>query len=107
MSINIEKIVSAIVPPDKRIFEKASKRTARLLMPPRALGQLHNISEKLCAICGTLKPDVKKKSFIVFACDHGVTQEGVSAYPQEVTAQMIKAFISGQRRQRPLPPQAT
>ena len=95
MSMSIKKILERIVPADKNILDLAKKRTASLLMPRRALGELHDISEKLCAVCGTLSPDVAKKAFIVFAGDHGVVAEGVSAYPQEVTSQMINAFISG------------
>jgi len=95
MPMSVEKIVSGIAAPDEKILELAKKRTAALLMPKRALGELHGISEKLCAICGALTPDVQKKAFLVFAGDHGVVEEGVSAYPPEVTAQMIKAFISG------------
>jgi nicotinate-nucleotide--dimethylbenzimidazole phosphoribosyltransferase len=95
MSMTIKEICSKVTPPDEAVLEEARKRTASLLMPERALGELHAVSEKLCALSGTLTPDVKRKAFLVFAGDHGVVAEGVSAYPQEVTAQMIKAFISG------------
>ncbi|UCH21516.1 MAG: nicotinate-nucleotide--dimethylbenzimidazole phosphoribosyltransferase [Deltaproteobacteria bacterium] len=92
---DLERIINDIEPLDTSWVEKAKDRTARLVMPTRALGRLHEISEKLCAIQKTLEPSIYRKSFLVMAGDHGVVAEGVSAYPQEVTAEMIKTFLSG------------
>jgi nicotinate-nucleotide--dimethylbenzimidazole phosphoribosyltransferase len=64
-------------------------------MPPRALGRLHDISERLSAILRTDKPVVDRKAVVIMAGDHGVAAEGVSAFPQEVTAEMIKTFLRG------------
>ncbi len=91
----LEEIIRSIKPYDQVYLEKAKDRTKSLIMPYRALGELHNISEKICAIRSTLKPDIKNKCVFVMAGDHGVVEEGVSAYPQEVTLQMIKAFLNG------------
>jgi nicotinate-nucleotide--dimethylbenzimidazole phosphoribosyltransferase len=92
---DLKGIINDIEPLDAGWVEKAKDRTARLLMPTRALGSLHDISEQLCAIQKTLEPSIHRKAFLVMAGDHGVVAEGVSAYPQEVTGEMIKAFLAG------------
>lgn len=91
----LKKIIDEIEPINSEVMEKAKEHTAQLVMPPRALGRLHDISERICGIQNTLKPDVSKKKVIVFAGDHGVVEEGVSAFPQVVTLEMIKCFIKG------------
>lgn len=93
--ISLDKIVQGIEPVDEKWIEKAHKRTAQLLMPARALGRLHDISERLCSIQKTLEPSIERKAFLVMAGDHGVVEEGVSVYPQEVTGEMIKTFLNG------------
>jgi len=94
-SITLEEIVKGIKPVDKNWVDKAKERTSMLLMPSRALGRLHDIAEKICGIFKTLKPSINRKAFLVMAGDHGVVEEGVSAYPQEVTGEMIKTFLNG------------
>ena len=94
-SITLKEIVKGIKPADEKWVEKAKERTSQLVMPTRALGRLHDISEKICGICKTLKPSIDRKAFLVMAGDHGVVEEGVSAYPQEVTGEMIKTFLNG------------
>jgi nicotinate-nucleotide--dimethylbenzimidazole phosphoribosyltransferase len=64
-------------------------------MPTRALGKLHDISEQLCGIQKTLRPSVNRKAILIMAGDHGVADEGVSAYPQEVTGEMVQTFLRG------------
>ncbi|MCG2754289.1 MAG: nicotinate-nucleotide--dimethylbenzimidazole phosphoribosyltransferase [Desulfobacteraceae bacterium] len=93
--IKLDKILDGIVPVDREWIIKARERTAQLLMPARALGRLHDISERLCGIQKTLKPSIERKAFLVMAGDHGVVKEGVSAFPQEVTGEMIKTFLNG------------
>ncbi|RZB29582.1 MAG: nicotinate-nucleotide--dimethylbenzimidazole phosphoribosyltransferase [Desulfobacteraceae bacterium Eth-SRB1] len=93
--ISLDKIVQAIEPVDEKWIEKAREKTAQLVMPARALGRLHDISERLCGIQKTLEPSIDRKAFLVMAGDHGVVEEGVSAYPQEVTGEMIKTFLNG------------
>jgi len=92
--ISLNKIVQDIEPVDEKWIEKARERTAQLVMPPRALGRLHEISEQLCGIQKTLEPLIERKAFLVMAGDHGVVEEGVSAFPQEVTGEMIKTFLN-------------
>ncbi len=91
----LEEIVAKIEPIDLEIMEKARMRTAELCMPPRALGRLHEISERLCGIMRTLNPSVKKKGVLVMAGDHGVVRHGVSAFPQGVTGEMVNNFVRG------------
>ncbi|MFH1983094.1 MAG: nicotinate-nucleotide--dimethylbenzimidazole phosphoribosyltransferase [Pseudomonadota bacterium] len=91
----LAQIISGISPISKEWIDKAKARTARLAIPPRALGRLHDISERLCAIQETLTPDIGRRAFLVMAGDHGVAAEGVSAFPQAVTGEMIKCFLIG------------
>lgn len=93
--MKLNDVLAAIVPADREIYKQAVERTSNLIMPPRAMGRLNDLSEQLCAITGTLKPRFDKKGVFVMAADHGVVAEGVSAFPQEVTGQMIGAFTMG------------
>jgi nicotinate-nucleotide--dimethylbenzimidazole phosphoribosyltransferase len=93
--MTLAQIIGSIKDLDTVWLEKARERTGRLVMPPRALGRLHDISERLCAIQQSTKPMITPKAIVVMAGDHGVATEGVSAYPQEVTGEMIKTFING------------
>lgn len=93
--MTLQDIISRIEPLDHDFLTKALEHTLQLAIPPHALGRLHEISEKLCAIRQTLTPSVSKKAFLVMAGDHGVAAEGVSAFPQQVTGEMVKNFIAG------------
>lgn len=93
--MKLEEIIRTIEPLDQATMEKARQHTSQLIMPPRALGELNDIGEKICSILRTLKPSVKRKAVVVMAGDHGVAGQGVSAFPQEVTGEMVKAFIRG------------
>lgn len=93
--MKLSEIISGIEGVDKAVLESARERTDQLVMPQRALGELHAIGERLCGILRTLKPSVKKKAFLVMAGDHGIAASGVSAYPQVVTGEMVKTFLGG------------
>jgi len=93
--MNIRKIIREIKSIDNEWLEKAKARTAQLAIPPRALGKLHDVSEKLCGIAQTLSPDTSRRAVLVMAGDHGVAVEGVSAFPQEVTGEMVRNFLRG------------
>lgn len=84
-----------IEPLKEKFFEIAWQRLDSLTKPPRSLGRLEEIASKLVAIYENPMPEIKKKVVFVFASDHGVTEEGVSAYPKEVTAQMVFNFLRG------------
>jgi nicotinate-nucleotide--dimethylbenzimidazole phosphoribosyltransferase len=93
--MDLTEIIAGIRPVDEQWIQKAQERTAQLVMPTRALGRLHEISERLCAIQQTLEPVIDQKAILVMAGDHGVVEAGVSAYPQEVTPAMVQTFLAG------------
>jgi nicotinate-nucleotide--dimethylbenzimidazole phosphoribosyltransferase len=95
MQPKIEEIITRIRPIDPVWIQRAEERTSQLVMPFRALGDLHEIAERSCAIQKTLEPRIDSKAVLVMAGDHGITAEGVSAYPQEVTGSMVQAFLAG------------
>lgn len=78
---------------------KAGEQTARyidtLTKPPGSLGRLEELAVELAKMTGESFPKVTRPGVIVFAADHGVTAEGVSAFPQEVTGQMVYNFLNG------------
>ncbi|PZA06039.1 MULTISPECIES: nicotinate-nucleotide--dimethylbenzimidazole phosphoribosyltransferase [unclassified Meiothermus] len=76
-------------------LEAAWARQDRLTKPPRSLAYLEELSVRLAAIGQSLHPELGQGGVIVCAADHGVAAEGVSAYPSEVTAQMVRNFLSG------------
>ena len=93
MSNKLFKIVDGIKPMSEEWKAKAHDYLGQLAIPYWSLGKLLDIAEQISAIQETLKPDVTKKYVVVMAGDHGVVEEGVSAFPQEVTPQMIGNFV--------------
>jgi nicotinate-nucleotide--dimethylbenzimidazole phosphoribosyltransferase len=63
--------------------------------PPGSLGRIEDLAIRLGLIGGTLNPRAERATLLVFAGDHGLTEEGVSAYPQAVTAAMVRTFLAG------------
>lgn len=84
-----------ILPVDRAWRQKAVQRIRSLAMPPWALGRLLDLAVDLAGITRSLAPAVGRRTVVVMAGDHGVTVEGVSAFPQEVTMQMIGNFARG------------
>ena len=80
---------------DPEVFAQARLRMDQLTKPPRALGYLEEVALRLAALQGRVKPELGRGAVVVAAADHGVVAEGVSAYPQEVTRQMVLNFLSG------------
>src|SRR5690349_16811082 len=91
----IKSICGRINPLDQSWIEAARERQLTLTKPPTSLGRLEEVANQLAAIQQTTTPRVAKKRIYVVAGDHGVTAEGVSAYPREVTAQMVDNFLRG------------
>lgn len=89
------KLDAQIEAVDEAWIEKAAARQLTLTKPPGSLGRLEEIANCLAAIQQTITPKVSRKRIYVVAADHGVTAEGVSAYPSAVTAQMIDNFLNG------------
>jgi len=81
--------------PDARLADKARERQQVLTKPPGSLGRLEQLAIELAALQGSESPSVDRVHISVFAGDHGVCDEGISAFPQAVTAQMIANFASG------------
>lgn len=80
---------------DEGAMESARARQDTLTKPQRSLGILEDLSVKVAGITGNYMPEIKDKVIITMAGDHGVTDEGVSAYPREVTPQMVYNFLRG------------
>src|SRR3984957_4420373 len=80
---------------DEAVRAEAYRRLDRLTKPRGALGRLEPLAAQMCAIQGTLGIRVIQPTGIVFAADHGVAESGVSAYPREVTVQMVANFLQG------------
>jgi nicotinate-nucleotide--dimethylbenzimidazole phosphoribosyltransferase len=96
MSNAHERASFAAIPPlDESVREGARRRVDILTKPLGALGRLEPLAVHVCAIQGTLQPEIREPVAIVFAADHGVADRGVSAYPRAVTAQMVKNFLAG------------
>lgn len=96
--IKMEKIkttIRDIKELDKEAMSKAKKRQDSLTKPLGSLGVLEDLSIKVAGITGESTPVIKDKVIVTMAADHGVVVEGVSAYPSEVTPQMVYNFING------------
>ncbi len=85
----------SIRPVDEASYARAWARLDRLTKPPRSLGRLEALAAQIAAIQGTDRPALGPGAVVVAAADHGVTAEGVSAYPAEVTHQMVQNFLAG------------
>jgi nicotinate-nucleotide--dimethylbenzimidazole phosphoribosyltransferase len=84
------------VPPlDQKALAQAEARQARLTKPAGSLGRLEELSIRLAGMTGRLDPPLRDAVVFTLAADHGVAAEGVSAYPREVTAQMVLNFLRG------------
>jgi nicotinate-nucleotide--dimethylbenzimidazole phosphoribosyltransferase len=84
-----------ILPPSQDYHQRALKRQSQLTKPPGSLGVLEEIGVRLAAMQGADSPEAEHVWISVFAADHGVAEESVSAFPQSVTAEMVKNFASG------------
>jgi len=91
----LASVIEKIEPVDQDLMEEAQKRLDFLTKPQGSLGRLEELAKKLVGITREKDPEVDKKVVIVMAGDHGIVAEGVSAYPQEVTPQMVYNFIRG------------
>jgi nicotinate-nucleotide--dimethylbenzimidazole phosphoribosyltransferase len=80
---------------DEELRSEARVVLDRKTKPRRSLGRLEDLAAHIAAIRGTVSPDPLRPAIVVAAADHGVAIEGVSAYPQEVTRQMLDNFVSG------------
>lgn len=93
--MSIQDLCRRIQPVDITLRKKAQARLDQLTKPLGSLGRLEELAASYVAISGELKPNVPLGVVFTFAADHGVTLEGVSAYPREVTPQMVLNFLRG------------
>ncbi|UZE22417.1 nicotinate-nucleotide--dimethylbenzimidazole phosphoribosyltransferase [Pseudomonas sp. B21-056] len=80
---------------DTQAQEQAAARQQQLTKPAGSLGRLESVAVQLAGLQGQVKPSLDQLWIAIFAGDHGVVAEGVSAFPQEVTGQMLLNFVSG------------
>ena len=88
-------VIEAVTPVSDHLLSAATARMDEKTKPLGALGHLEGLAVRMALIQNTLFPAIRQKNLFVFAGDHGITEEGVSAYPSEVTAQMVENFLNG------------
>jgi len=86
---------ASIRPLDDAAMTSARERLDRLTKPPGSLGRLEILATQIAGIRGTVVTSIVRPAVLVFAGDHGVTRQGVSPYPAEVTRQMVLNFVAG------------
>jgi nicotinate-nucleotide--dimethylbenzimidazole phosphoribosyltransferase len=91
----LKRIVEGIKPLDVQLMKQAQKRLNNLTKPKGSLGRLEGLARKIVGITGKRNPSLEKKVIFTMASDHGVTEEKVSLFPQEVTVQMVENFLRG------------
>ena len=92
---SLSQVIQGIGPLDQRSMDKARKRQDELVKPQGSLGRLEELSIKICGIKREEFPRLSRKAIITLAGDHGVVDAGVTKWPREVTAQMVKNFALG------------
>lgn len=91
----LEQTIAAIQDADAAAMAEARTYQERLTKPPGSLGVLEELAVRLAGITGQVDLPLPHKVIVVAAGDHGVVEEGVSAFPQEVTMQMMANFVQG------------
>jgi nicotinate-nucleotide--dimethylbenzimidazole phosphoribosyltransferase len=91
----LQAAIDRIGPLDGVASGAAAAHLDRLTKPPGSLGRLEELVIQLAAITGQVAPTFDRRAIVVAAADHGVTAQGVSAYPSAVTAQMVANFVAG------------
>jgi nicotinate-nucleotide--dimethylbenzimidazole phosphoribosyltransferase len=95
---SMPRLTSALAgmrPVDPAWRARGEAKLALLTKPQNSLGRLEELAARLCAIQETVSPRATSRRVVIFAADHGVAAEGVSAYPSAVTAQMVANFLHG------------
>ncbi|MGH7274706.1 MAG: nicotinate-nucleotide--dimethylbenzimidazole phosphoribosyltransferase [Nitrospiria bacterium] len=91
----LREVLESIRPLEGELQVKVQARLDCLTRPPGSLGRLEEAARQYAVIRGQERPKLQKKVVYIFAADHGVTEEGVSAYPRTVTAQMVYHILRG------------
>ncbi|MEA5095063.1 Nicotinate-nucleotide--dimethylbenzimidazole phosphoribosyltransferase [bioreactor metagenome] len=95
LELRLNEIISGIKKPDFNSAKEMQERLDGKIKPTRSLGVLEDIAVQLAGIQRTAYPEIKGKAVLLMAGDHGVVKEGVSAAPQEITAQLFNSYLSG------------
>ena len=96
MTVNLQQFRDQIRRPDDDLMKAAAERQLQLTKPAGALGRLEKLSQWVAAVQDQCLPrPLERARVVIFAGDHGVAAAGVSAYPSEVTAQMVYNFLAG------------
>lgn len=93
--MELETLLSRVASVNGKFIEQAQQRLDNLTKPQGSLGRLEEFARRLIAITENPMPELDKKAIFTFAGDHGVADEGVSAFPKEVTRQMVFNFLNG------------
>lgn len=91
----LQTLMNAIEPMNQEVASQANDHLNQLTKPQGSLGKLEDIARQVAGITGEVMPTFEKKAVIVMAGDHGVCEEGISAFPAEVTPQMVLNFLYG------------
>ena len=91
----LDTTIDRIGPLDQAAMEEARRHHDSLAIPRGSLGMLHEFGVRLAGITGTPLPEIKRLAVVTMAGDHGVTAQGVSCFPSEVTCQMVRNFLLG------------
>ncbi|HEY5973432.1 MAG TPA: nicotinate-nucleotide--dimethylbenzimidazole phosphoribosyltransferase [Geobacteraceae bacterium] len=91
----LTQTLGKIQPVDHRLLAEAQTKLDNKTKPLGSLGLLEDFARRFAAISGSLDPDTATKVIYTFAADHGIVEEGISAFPKEVTPQMVLNFLNG------------
>ncbi|XQY93724.1 nicotinate-nucleotide--dimethylbenzimidazole phosphoribosyltransferase [Metabacillus sp. HB246100] len=91
----VNRTISSIQPVNKELMEKAMNYINTLTKPLGSLGRIEELAIQLAGMKETIYPEVSPPGIAVFAADHGITSMGISAYPKDVTVQMVYNFLNG------------
>ena len=91
----LQETIAKIKKPDLGLMKQVQARLDSLTKPRGSLGKLEELAKQIVSITANLSHKIEKKAIIVMTADHGVVEEGISAYPGEVTPQMVYNFLNG------------
>ena len=91
----LQETIAKIKKPDLGLMKQVQARLDSLTKPRGSLGRLEELAKQIVSITANLSPRIEKKAIIIMTADHGVVEEGISAYPGEVTPQMVYNFLNG------------
>jgi nicotinate-nucleotide--dimethylbenzimidazole phosphoribosyltransferase len=91
----LDQVIASIRPIEKALQPEIQLHLDSLTKPQGSLGKLEDISLQYCLITNTIRPSLLKKKIFTFGADHGVVEEGISAFPKAVTPQMVQNMLSG------------